>query len=180
MTHDTFWQLIDSTKRGCGPDRRAQVAKIAKALADVPLKDLGAFQRTVHQLMKQAYMFDLMVAAFVVNSYVSDDLFMEFRAWLILHGRKTFERVLADPDAVTRLIAKRDVRSIHCGNFPELGTRLWLDRGASVSQYVKLAGYARNPTVKQDWPESKEAFRERYPVLYKAFWNPQRIKAMHS
>jgi hypothetical protein len=31
---------------------------------------------------------------------IADDTFMDFRTWLVCHGRETYERAMADPDAI--------------------------------------------------------------------------------
>lgn len=120
-----------------------------------------------------------MVAAFTVHSRLSDDLFLEFRAWPILHGKKDFIMALSSPDHVATLVSRAEVDDIDCGGFPELATKLWLDRGGDIKLYAKSVGFIQTPTIKQPWPQSRHEFKERYPMLYKAFWNPGRIKALN-
>jgi Protein of unknown function (DUF4240) len=46
--------------------------------------------------------------------WVGDDSFMDFRGWLISHGRIVFERVVADPDSLADLADDRDnALSVH-------------------------------------------------------------------
>ncbi|OSP39974.1 hypothetical protein B7767_28795 [Streptomyces sp. 13-12-16] len=56
----------------------------------------------------------LWAAAYVINGGCSDDGFDYFRGWLIAQGRETFERVVADPDALAELPV---VRAAAAGGF---------------------------------------------------------------
>ena len=174
-----FWKILESTARGTGPNRDAHVRRIEQKLKQLSLDDLASFKRHLNRAMAKGCTFGLMVASFAVRSHLSDDSFLDFRAWLILHGRKTFEAAVRNPDTVADVISKREVDRMSCGGLPELPTRIWLDRGADLKLYVRKAGYLKDPPVRQDWPANKDEFRRRYPVLYKSFWNPRRIKALH-
>jgi hypothetical protein len=173
-----FWSIIESTGRGAGPDRRRQVRSIQKLLQALDFDELASFANHLDDFLAKAYTFDLMIAAFTVYSYLSDDTFLDFRAWLVLQGRSRFEKAVANPDTVADLVSKREVDDMHCGAFSELPTRVWLDRGGNLKLYAKKIGFMENPIVKQNWPKDRQQFKQRYPVLYKAFWNPGRIKAM--
>jgi hypothetical protein len=57
--------------------------------------------------MADSYHVDLSGAAYLINGRCSDDGVEYFRGWLIAQGRATYERVVADPDALADL---RDIR----------------------------------------------------------------------
>lgn len=177
LSKKKFWEMIDSTRVGRAANRKPQVAALAKRLSDMPLSDIGAFKRHLDEALTAAYTFPLIVACFVVHSRVSDDQFLEFRAWLILHGRAAFEKAIENPDSITKFLAKDQVDEINCAGFPELPIRLWLDRGGDLFEFTEKVGFTPIPNVKQDWPENRQEFEERYPVLYRTYWNPGRIKA---
>jgi hypothetical protein len=179
LTDKDFWTIIDSTTKGIDVDRRKQVAAIANLLKKKSLDDLASFHRRLDRALVKSYTFPLMVAAFTVYSHIADDVFLDFRAWLILHGRKTFQEVLKNPDALTALLPKKDVDRINSGGLPDLVTRIWLDRGADLALYTKKAGFLTCPKIKTNWPKDKDEFQKRYPVLYAAYWNPSRIRSLH-
>jgi hypothetical protein len=54
-------------------------------------------------LMADSYTNPLWAAAYLINGGCSDDGFEYFRGWLIAQGRVTFERIVANPDALAEL-----------------------------------------------------------------------------
>jgi len=133
----------------------------------------------MYAAIKKANTFPFQVAAFVIYSHLTDDLLLEFRAWVILHGHKAFTNALKNIDSVAKLVSKKDVDQISPDGFLELPTKLWLDRGGDYRLYSKKVGFLQERPVPTDWPRSVEEFKKRYPVLYKAFWNQKRIEAFH-
>jgi hypothetical protein len=55
------------------------------------------------EVMADSYRVDLWGAAYLINGGCSDDGYEYFRGWLIAQGRATFERIVADPDALADL-----------------------------------------------------------------------------
>ncbi|WP_042454313.1 DUF4240 domain-containing protein [Streptacidiphilus jiangxiensis] len=99
-----FWQLIEEA-RGSGPEGVA--ARASAVLARREPGEIVAAQRGLWALMAASYRSSLWAAAYMINGGCSDDGFDYFRGWLILQGRETFERVVADPDALAELPAVR-------------------------------------------------------------------------
>jgi len=52
--------------------------------------------------MADSYRVDLWGAAYLINGGCSDDAFEYFRGWLIVQGRGTYERIVADPPILSR------------------------------------------------------------------------------
>lgn len=179
MTKIDFWTVVDSTARGVGVNRSKQVGQICKILKSASLDDIAKFNIRQKTEMKSACTFGLMVAAFAVHSHLSDDLFLNFRSWLILHGQDVFQKAITNPDIVVKLVKKKDVDQINESGFFDLPLRLWLDRGGGALAYSKKVGIFKEKKIKTDWPATVAEFQERYPVLFKAFWNAGRIKSFH-
>jgi hypothetical protein len=36
-----------------------------------------------------------------------------------------------------------------------------------------------DPEIKHEWPESKDELRQKFPRLFKLFWNPNKIKELY-
>jgi len=179
LTSNQFWKIIDSTGRGVGVNRRRQVEKIERILRGFSLDDLATFRKHTYRAIKKANTFPFQVAAFVIYSHLTDDLLLEFRAWVILHGQKAFMAALKNIDTVVKLVSKKEVDQMSLAGFLEVEPRIWLDRGVDCRLYTRKVGFLQERPVPTDWPESREEFKSRYPVLYKAFWNPPRIEAFH-
>jgi hypothetical protein len=105
---NAFWALVDDTRaeaREASPDSVVEqhVETLAEALEELSDDDVRAFYRQLMAARARANSWDLWAAAHLALGGASDDTFLDFRNWLISLGRETFERVLADPDAVAGL-----------------------------------------------------------------------------
>ena len=106
-----FWQLVEEAREvscgrvGVGGDAVAHTA--AALLARREVGEIVAAQQALWTLMAISYRSPLWAAAYLINGGCSDDGFDYFRGWLILQGQETFERVVADPDALAELAAVR-------------------------------------------------------------------------
>jgi hypothetical protein len=80
-------------------------------LAELEPAEILAFQRCFDRAGSAADRWELCAAASVIWGYISDDGFSDFRAGLIGLGRETFERVVADADALADLdVVRRAAR----------------------------------------------------------------------
>jgi hypothetical protein len=174
----TLWEVIDSTLR-IGADKAAQVKKIKKVLDTFELNDLVSFQKQMNRELAKANTFHFMVAAFLVYGYISDDFFLEFRAWVMLCGSHAFAAAVKNPDTIVRLISRSELDRFSCAGFPELPFKAWLERDEDSDMSFSKAGHLKDKDVVMPWPQSKSEFEERYPVLFKAFWNQRRIEMFH-
>ncbi|MBB5927025.1 DUF4240 domain-containing protein [Streptomyces echinatus] len=105
MNRQRFWQLVEEARgRASDPDDEEEVVRrAASRLATHPAREIVAAQQVLWDLMADSYTNPLWAAAYVINGGCSDDGFDYFRGWLIAQGRETFERVVADPDALAEL-----------------------------------------------------------------------------
>ncbi|MFE2728464.1 DUF4240 domain-containing protein [Kitasatospora sp. NPDC059327] len=109
MDTQQFWKLIEEARSQVpAPDNGDAVAEQATALLALrPVQEIVAAQQILWSLMADSYRAPLWGAAYVINGGCSDDGFDDFRGWLITQGRETFERAIADPDALADLPAVR-------------------------------------------------------------------------
>jgi hypothetical protein len=103
-----FWSIVDDSRaqaaaRGGDSVVEQHVATLAQALQTLPDDDVLAFDRQLRAIRAGANRWDLWAAAYLALGGCGDDSFLDFRTWLISHGRDIFERVLADPDALAEL-----------------------------------------------------------------------------
>ena len=108
MDTDTFWTIVEDTRAealeaGADSVVEEHVATLTAALEELSDDDVRGFYRELTAVRARANRWDLWAAAYVALGGASDDSFLDFRNWLISHGRETYERVLADPDAVADL-----------------------------------------------------------------------------
>ncbi|MCA0143712.1 DUF4240 domain-containing protein [Blastococcus sp. LR1] len=108
MDTNAFWALVEDTRaeaREAAPDSVVEqhVETLTDALEELSDDDVRGFYRQLMAVRARANSWDLWAAAHLALGGASDDSFLDFRNWLISLGRETFERVLADPDAVADL-----------------------------------------------------------------------------
>jgi len=105
MNTDQFWTLIEQARRRAADsadvDTFADEAAALLAIQE-PEQILDA-QQILWDLMAASYQAPLWAAAHLVNGGCSDDGFDYFRGWLIAQGRRVFEQIVADPDALADL-----------------------------------------------------------------------------
>ncbi|WP_216206695.1 DUF4240 domain-containing protein [Amycolatopsis aidingensis] len=71
-----------------------------RSLQDRPLADVIAFQQLLIRIHRRAYRWDLWLAFGIALGGADEDRFDDCICWLILQGRRTFARVLVDPDVL--------------------------------------------------------------------------------
>ncbi|MFD6029128.1 DUF4240 domain-containing protein [Cellulosimicrobium funkei] len=108
MDRETFWGIVETARERAGAgadDRGAEDDPLPGALTDLLVERLTAdemlaFVDVAGDVANDAYAWPVWGAAYLVEGGCSDDGFMDFRDGLVLAGRATFERALADPDTL--------------------------------------------------------------------------------
>jgi hypothetical protein len=108
MDRETFWSIVETARERAGAgadDRGAKDDPLPGALTDLLVERLTAdeilaFADVAGAVTRDAYAWPVWGAAYLVEGGCSDDGFMDFRDGLVLAGRPTFERTLADPDTL--------------------------------------------------------------------------------
>jgi predicted DNA-binding WGR domain protein len=117
-----FWTLIGESNHGAYGDVDSQIENLEVKLKQLIDANLIIFADLVSTKIAQSYRWDLWAAAFLDNDGCSDDAFMDWRAGLVLAGRKVFEAVLADPDR----LANHQVEFAE--SLTTLANEIWSDR----------------------------------------------------
>ncbi|GAT68404.1 hypothetical protein PS9374_04069 [Planomonospora sphaerica] len=107
---DTWWDIIERARRSAGsraddrdPPDDPMVEILTDSLAELEPTEIIAFERIFVQIADSAYRWPLWNAAYLVQGGCGDDGFTDFRAGLMLLGRTTFTRAVADPDSLAEL-----------------------------------------------------------------------------
>lgn len=172
MTEGKFWEIVDSARAG---DNAFDVAWTI--LSSLNRSDLLAFTSIMRAKMAEAYTFPLLAANFVISSYVSDDGFEDFRAWLVWQGREKFTAALADVESIADWLDKEDVDSVGEEDFAILPNLVFEERFAG--DLLTEISFAAEPELDQDWPETESDYRRRWPKLVERFWDQEKIRQMH-
>ncbi len=100
MNDDAFWALIDELSRRTG-DRDERLEWLRAELTRRPESESVAFQVRLEKACERADTRAVWTAANrVEGGGCTDDGFHYFTLWLVGQGRKVYESVVADPDAL--------------------------------------------------------------------------------
>lgn len=102
---EMFWRLVHEVQDRADATGAREDGALAECVVDVLAERLTAreileFDALATDLTHQADTPELVAAMFLVEGYVSDDTFMDFRDGLILLGRSTYEAAITDPDSL--------------------------------------------------------------------------------
>jgi hypothetical protein len=109
VDHETFWQLIETSRTRCKPASLDtddhQPAILVGLLSRLAPEEIVAFDRIFRRLHAAAYTWDLWAAAYIIEGGCSDDGFTDFRSGLIGLGQKVYEDAVRDPGTLVSLSA---------------------------------------------------------------------------
>ncbi|MER0244592.1 DUF4240 domain-containing protein [Streptomyces sp. HSW2009] len=170
MDETEFWALIDASREAADGDPDAQADLLIDRLVQLDPDAVTDFARHFEARYNRAYHWDLWGAAAVLLSDPSEDVFEDFRCWLIGQGREVFEGALYDPDDLADLIEDFDPRTD--GDAEDLGY-------AADEAYEQLTG-AETPDLGLPEPADEpagtllnltdeKALAERLPRLWARF-----------
>jgi hypothetical protein len=166
MDEAAFWAVIDDTRRAAGADTERQSGLIQQRLEHRRAAEIADFGRIWHRLDEQAYTWDVWGAAYVIDDGCSDDCFRDFRAYLILLGRKPYEAALRDPDSLAPVV--QDAETGDWENADDVAPEAYQDvTGEDIpSGDSDLSGDPRG----QRWADGRqELLARRYPRLAQRF-----------
>ena len=176
MKEELFWQLIENAG---APDRCSpedQCKRITKALASMPEADLVGFENLRHSMLLKAYTWPMLKACFVLLSYVSDDVFEDFRHWVMLNGKSRFYRTIENPDVIAEYTQVQDpIEEVTGEPLMFVCENAW---NGEIEDLESQVTYPDTPNLSDDWPH-REQLRAEFPALFEKFWNEDRIRELH-
>ena len=95
-------------------DPTAVVQHFVTELTDLDADSIASAWLRHHELLNEAYSWQLWGAAHLLKGGCGTDSFEYFRNWLILQGREAFDAVIDNPDALVDLIP---AGAIHASDF---------------------------------------------------------------
>lgn len=109
MDKEKFWQIIEyaHAKQGGWQD---MLDPLVDALAQLEPQDIIRFKQIYNEYQNLADKEKLWAAAAVINNGASDDLFIDFRAWLIAQGEEIYLNALMEPDSLVDVEAIQSLR----------------------------------------------------------------------
>ena len=176
MEINEFWKLIDKAKRD-----PSKAAEITKALAKLPPARIIAFEQRLRDELHRACTHDMIVACFLVESYISDDVFEDFCAFVLLQGRERFENAIRDPSTICDWLTREaadDLDAITGEPLLFVAADAYEEHGGD-DDITDHTHEPDTPDIEVDWPDDRDAFRAASPRLFDQFYNQQRIDEIH-
>ena len=103
INKETFWQFIEEAKGQCGKDMDAMLSWIKGRLLGMQPEQILKFHTVLHGYRDAAYKYGLWTAASLLMDGCTDDLFIDFRAWLIAQGKTVYMAALENPDSLAEV-----------------------------------------------------------------------------
>lgn len=128
MDEASFWSIVEDARRDADGDPELMAEALASRFGDADDETLRGFQTRLVEANMRLYTHPHAAAAEMICGFVSDDVFTDWRSWVITLGRDTYELVVRDPD---NLAGVEDL-SGGCGGLGEFFgaavAGIWFDR----------------------------------------------------
>jgi hypothetical protein len=164
-----FWKIIDASRRKAKGDLDAQIEALREQLQELSPEEIVKFQEIFHEYRLRAYCWDLWGAAYIIGGGCSDDGFMDFRAWLISKGEKTYEEALKNPESLVKVV-KDEEEECQLEGFQYVASQVWEEKtGKGMDDFPqKKLKYPESPTG-EEWSEESDDLKRRFPKLWRKF-----------
>lgn len=168
MNEDRFWKIIEDagSPDNLGPDEQCE--NIAEALSGMDLSEIASFHNTHRQILNKAYTWGLIEACYILTHYVSDDVFEDFRNWIILNGKDRFYSSIETPDFLASFVSVEDPVEEITGE-----PLLYVCEEAydgDVEELEEHYKYPLEPEIKDNWPPV-DVLQSKYPNLFNKYWD---------
>jgi hypothetical protein len=168
MTDSEFWSLIKRSCKEAGGKPGRQEVILRKFLRQLSADDVAEFNVRYENLVRKAYQWGLWGAAYVIQGGCSDDMFWDFRSWLVSRGRKVYDAAVNNPDSLARLLCRKDL----LGNmsFSNPACYVWEElKGRPVEECPRLGSNLDEKPSGNEWADSD--LPRKFPKLWKKFGN---------
>lgn len=168
MNELEFWRIIELSGSPDSTDPDEQCARITELLSSKSVSEIVAFHNIHDQILVRSYTWGLIESCYIITHYVSDDVFQDFRNWIILNGKERFEKTLKNPDYLATFINVDDPVEEITGE-----ALLYVCEEAYSGEVEELEEQYESyeePTLEDNWPPFSE-LEEKYPKLVSKYWD---------
>jgi hypothetical protein len=174
-----FWTLVERTRAASDGTDAGHAALLEQSLAGLGKQACIDFENRLNELIAALCTFEVLAANFIIQSYLSDDGFMDFRAWLVAQGRARYEDAKRDVSSIAGWLEREAVDAMDGARFLMVGLDAYTALGGDEDDYYDAISFPNEADFDEDWPDDVEGFHARWPALYEKFWNQERIDELH-
>jgi hypothetical protein len=174
MHEQEFWNIIADAQQEEYP-----CECIKCVLVGMSRDEIVSFHDILSKKVASACTIPLLEASFVIASYVSDDGFRDFRAWLISQGAEKFGKAVIDPESIADWLDESVVDQIDGGWMLSVARDAYVQADGEEEEFFQKVSPEPDPKMVQEWPKNKAEYRSKYPQLVEKYWNDERIREMH-
>jgi hypothetical protein len=100
MDEAGFWAVVEDARRDGDGDPEAMAEALVSRFGDADDETLRSFQTRLVEASTRLYTWHHLAAAELICGFVSDDVFTDWRSWVLTLGRDSYERIVRDPDSL--------------------------------------------------------------------------------
>ena len=176
MTEDIFWQLIEKAKNSSKDDFRASCENLIEYLTEYSVDDIVSFDNILSKKIKKATTYKMLLACFIINSYISDDTFEYFCGWLIGQGKDNYEAGVADPNYFCKLLEKGDRTNQDGEYLTTVAVQAFEEKTHKDSDiFYDQIEYYDEPEIRRLTTIDNVDYRNTLPLLFDKFWEQEVI-----
>ncbi|MEZ6123053.1 MAG: DUF4240 domain-containing protein [Planctomycetaceae bacterium] len=169
VTAAEFWNIIACSSEGASGIRQ-QESRLRRLLMKLDPDQIVSFNEWFGRFVREAFLYRLWGAAWLIGDGCSDDGFWDFRCWLVARGEHTYRRALDDPDSLSEVVTGK--ARLSALSFSNPAMFVWAEKlGKNESDLDEFPqSWGSNPgETPSDEPflEDGGYLRERYPKLWK-------------
>jgi Protein of unknown function (DUF4240) len=171
MNRRKFWEIIEDTSSKQGAASDEQFFLIERILCKLPPKEVLTFENIKNELVIEASSFEMLIAAYIIYGELSDELYEDFRAFLILHGEEQYESAVAFPDSIAQWDFD-NADSIEGESLHFVAEQAYVEQ-TDKDDFFKKRDTVTEPFFKDPMPESPKDFQKILPHLFDKFFNEE-------
>lgn len=196
LTDDDCWRIVELARAASGGEIERQTAFVVAQVRTRPIDEILRFNTWVRQRMEAACEHPLLIAvSWIFGAHdlgnVSGDTWEYFRGWLVARGRRDYEAVLANPDALADLFEGidgfGDGEPLEYSGVYAYWAALGGEAALSVGPYAyrpptgaEAPDELYEPSLIETWPAwpaadelTPDKLIARFPKLYRRFGAPR-------
>ena len=174
MTEQDFWDIINRSLEHNTPGSEGQYQSISDALSQLSPEQLIGFENHLCRQKNRAFCFPVLMANFILQSYINDDIFEDFRLWLLSFGQERFEAVLQNADNLSEFCNIEDPIEDITGEGLVFAAREAYEATTGKEDFLKHISVYPDPEISYPWPETLEQLKAMLPRLFDKYWDTNR------